>query len=200
MERGTPKRCSWAEGCEDIYVDYHDNEWGVPLHDDTRLFELLILEGFQAGLSWITILKKRENFRRAFEDFDPEKIASYDRKKIDSLLSNSGIIRNRSKIEASIQNAKSFIRVKEEFGSFDRYIWRFVGGRTRINSWREWKEIPTTSRESNSMSMDMKSRGFKYVGPTICYSFMQAAGLVNDHEVECFRYEEIIKKFCQNIT
>ena len=163
----------------------------MPLHDDRRLFEFLILEGAQAGLSWFTILKKRQNYRKAFDHFDPYKIAGYDTRKVNELLSNEGIVRNKLKINAAIQNAISFLAVQKEFGSFDNYIWRFVGGETIKNKWKALEEIPAQTPESAAMSADLKKRGFKFVGPTICYAYMQAAGLVNDHVVDCFRYEEI---------
>lgn len=184
------KRCDWA-GKEQIYIDYHDQEWGVPVHDDQKLFEFLLLEGAQAGLSWITILKKRENYRQAFDHFDPVKIACYDEQKIQDLLANEGIIRNRKKIEAAIENAKAFLAVQKEFGSFDRYIWQFVGGKPKKNAWKNLKDVPATSPESDAMSRDLKKRGFKFVGSTICYAFMQAVGMVNDHGTDCFRYDEI---------
>ena len=183
-------RCDWA-GSDPLYIKYHDTEWGVPLHDDRRLFEFLILDGFQAGLSWLTILKKRENYRNAFDDFDPLKIASYKSAKKKALLSNAGIIRNKLKIEAAIQNAASYLSVQREFGSFDDYIWQFVGGRTLKNKWQTVAAIPAWTKASAAMSADLKRRGFKFVGPTICYAFMQAAGLVNDHICGCFRYEEV---------
>jgi DNA-3-methyladenine glycosylase I len=183
-------RCKWA-GPEQIYLDYHDYEWGVPVYDDRTLFEFLILEGAQAGLSWITILKKRENYRRAFDNFDPSKIANYDEKKIEELLQDPGIIRNRRKIEGAIDNARAFLKVQEEFGSFSQYIWGFVGGKPRVNHWTSHGEIPAQTSESQAMSRDLRKRGFKFVGPTICYAFMQAVGMVNDHTVDCFRYEEI---------
>ena len=183
-------RCSWV-GSDPLYIAYHDEEWGLPLHDDRKLFELLILEGAQAGLNWLTILKKRHNYREAFDHFDAGKIAGYDSVKIRELMSNAGIIRNRLKIEAAIQNARSFLNVQREFGSFEKYIWRFVKGRPLKNSWQTVKEIPAHTGISNAMSADLKARGFKFVGPTICYAFMQAAGLVNDHTVDCFRYEEV---------
>ena len=184
-------RCRWA-GTDPIYIAYHDTEWGVPLHEDRKLFEFLILDGAQAGLSWITILKKRRGYRRAFDHFDPRKIARYDSRKINRLLSNPGIIRNKLKIEAAVLNARSFLIIQKEFGSFDAYIWRFVGGRTRKNRWKTISEIPAYSDESEAMSIDLKKRGFKFVGPTICYAFMQAAGLVNDHTLDCFRYNEVL--------
>jgi DNA-3-methyladenine glycosylase I len=184
------KRCAWA-GSDPIYVKYHDTEWGIPLHDDRKLFEFLLLDGFQAGLSWITILKKRSNYRKAFDRFEPAKIAAYDLQKVQELLLNKGVIRNRLKIEAAIQNAKSFLAVQEEFGSFDSYIWQFTGGQTIKNSWKTLAEIPAQTKESVAMSNDLKKRGFKFAGPTICYAFMQAAGMVNDHIVDCFRYMEV---------
>ena len=183
-------RCSWSTA-DPFYIKYHDREWGVPLHDDRRLFEILILEGAQAGLSWLTILKKRQNYRKAFDHFDPHKIAGYDSRKIGKLLSNEGIVRNKLKINAAIQNARSYLTVQKEFGSFSTYIWHFVGGETLKNKWRTLEEIPAQTPESAAMSADLKKRGFKFVGPTICYAFMQAAGLVNDHVVDCFRYEEV---------
>ena len=183
-------RCSWSS-TDPLYRKYHDTEWGVPLHNDRRLFEFLILDGAQAGLSWFTILKKRQNYRKAFDHFDPQKMAGYDTRKVSELLSNEGIVRNKLKINAAIQNAVSFLAVQKEFGSFDNYIWRFVGGETIKNKWNTVEEIPTQTPESGAMSADLKKRGFKFVGPTICYAFMQAAGLVNDHVVDCFRYEEV---------
>lgn len=183
-------RCTWA-GNDPLYINYHDTEWGVPLHDDRRLFEFLILDGFQAGLSWLTILKKRENYRKAFDEFDPLKIAAYNSSKKKALMSNAGIIRNRLKIEAAVQNAASYLSVQQQFGSFEKYIWQFVGGRTLKNRWQTVAAIPAWTKESADMSADLKKRGFKFVGPTICYAFMQAAGLVNDHIVSCFRYSEV---------
>ena len=169
----------------------HDIEWGVPLHDDRQLFEFLLLDGFQAGLSWITILKKRSNYRKAFDHFNPNKIAAYDNRKVKELLANQGIIRNKLKIEAAIQNARSFLTVQKEFGSFDNYIWRFTGGKTIKNAWKTLAQIPAKTDESTAMSHNLKKKGFKFVGPTICYAFMQAAGMVNDHLVNCFRYHQI---------
>lgn len=183
-------RCSWS-ATDPLYLKYHDTEWGLPLHNDRRLFEFLILEGAQAGLSWITILKKRQNYRKAFDNFDPHKIAGYKTRKISELLSNEGIVRNKLKINAAIQNAISFLAVQREFGSFNTYIWQFVGGDTIKNKWESLAEIPAQTQESAAMGADLKKRGFKFVGPTICYAFMQAAGLVNDHVVDCFRYEEV---------
>jgi DNA-3-methyladenine glycosylase I len=180
-------RCSWANG--DLYVAYHDKEWGVPVHDDRHLFEMLILEGAQAGLSWITILKKRGNYRRAFDNFEAPKIARYDARKIKQLLEDPGIVRNKLKINATILNAKAFLTVQTEFGSFDKYIWQFVGGKPIRNSWKRG-QIPASTRESNAMSKDLLKRGFKFVGSTICYAFMQAVGMVNDHTVDCFRHKK----------
>lgn len=179
-------RCAWAVGEQSIR--YHDEEWGVPVHADRVLFEFLILEGAQAGLSWSTILNKRENYRRAFDRFDVKRIANYDRKKIAALLKDPGIVRNRLKIHSAIENAKAFLRVQEEFGSFDRYIWQFVGGKPRVNRWKSLKQIPPRTPESDAMSKDLKGRGFRFVGSTICYAFMQGVGMVNDHVVDCFRY------------
>lgn len=189
QERGV-QRCGWAR--TELSLLYHDKEWGVPLHDDRALFEFLILEGAQAGLSWETILKKRNNFRVAFDRFDPRVVAEYDARKVKALLSDPGIIRNRLKITAAVQNAKSFLAVQEEFGSFDAYIWRFVGGRPKKNARRRPGQIPDRTIESDTLSKDLSRRGFKFVGSTICYAFMQAVGLVNDHLVTCFRYREIL--------
>jgi DNA-3-methyladenine glycosylase I len=183
-------RCKWA-GSDPVYINYHDNEWGVEVHDDRILFEFLVLEGAQAGLNWITVLKKRDNYKKAFDNFDPELISAYDSDKIEALLLNKGIIRNRLKIESAVKNAKAFLSVKKEFGSFDVYIWNFVGGKQIINSWETYSQIPGFSKESILMSRDLKKRGFTFVGPTICYAFMQATGMVNDHTTDCFRYEEI---------
>jgi DNA-3-methyladenine glycosylase I len=183
-------RCGWA-GEDPLYVSYHDTEWGVPLHDDQSLFEFLLLDGFQAGLSWITILRKRESYRRAFHRFDAKKIAAYDARKRASLMKDPGIIRNKLKIAAAVQNARAFLRLQGELGSFDAYIWSFVDGRTKKNSFRSLAQVPSETRQSRAMSKDLKSRGFTFVGPTICYAFMQAAGLVNDHLVTCFRYGEV---------
>lgn len=180
------RRCAWATN--DLAIRYHDAEWGVPLHDDRALFELLILEGAQAGLSWDTILRKRDRYRTAFDDFDAETMARYDQDKVSALLADPGIIRNRAKIAAAIQNARAFLAVQEEFGTFDRYIWRFVGGRPRINAWPTLAALPAQTAESEAMSKDLKRRGFAFVGPTICYAFMQSAGMVNDHTTDCFRY------------
>lgn len=186
------KRCEWS-GSDPIYIKYHDKEWGVPLHSDGRLFEFLMLDGMQAGLSWLTVLRKRENYRKAFDGFDPIKISRYGNERVGSLMHDSGIIRNRLKINAAINNAKAFVRVKEEFGSFDDYIWSFVGGKPIINKWPVLNMIPANSIESDRMSKDLRSRGFSFVGSTICYAFMQAAGMVNDHVTYCFRYKELTK-------
>jgi DNA-3-methyladenine glycosylase I len=180
------QRCHWAGN--DLAILYHDEEWGVPLHDDRRLFEFLILEGAQAGLNWDTILKKRENYRSAFDHFDPQVVARYDQRKVRELLGNSGIIRNRLKINSAIQNARAFLQVQNEFGSFDAYIWKFVDGQPRQNAWRASQRLPAHTSESDAMSIDLKRRGFNFVGSTICYAFMQAVGMVNDHAVECFRH------------
>lgn len=184
------QRCGWC-GDDPLYVAYHDDEWGMPVHDDRRLFEMLILEGAQAGLSWSTILKKRENYHKAFDRFDARKIAKYDKAKVAKLLADPGIVRNRLKIAATIQNARAFLEVQKEFGSFDRYIWQFVDGKPKQNKWKSLKEIPPKTAESDAMSKDLKKRGFSFVGSTICYAFMQAVGMVNDHVVSCFRYREI---------
>jgi DNA-3-methyladenine glycosylase I len=182
-------RCPWAK--TDLSVRYHDTEWGVPVHDDRLLFEFLVLEGAQAGLSWETILKKRESYREAFDRFEPAAVAGYGQKQRAKLLSNAGIVRNRLKIEAAVRNAQMVLAVQEEFGSFDQYVWRFVGHESRQNAWRSVKEVPAQTPESDAMSKDMKRRGFKFVGSTICYAFMQAVGMVNDHLVECFRHGEL---------
>ncbi len=185
------KRCSWA-GDDPLYVAYHDGEWGVPVHDDRTLFELLILEGAQAGLSWITILKKRENYREAFDGFDPVRIARYRPARIEKLMGNAGIVRNRLKIGSAVTNAKAFLAVEKELGSFDRFIWQFVGGKPKENAWRTMSEVPATTPESDAMAKELKRRRFKFVGSTICYAFMQAVGMVNDHVVDCFRYREVL--------
>jgi DNA-3-methyladenine glycosylase I len=185
-------RCPWAKG--ELYENYHDTEWGVPLHDDRALFELLILEGAQAGLSWSTILNKRENYRKAFHAFDARRIARYDKRKIEALLGDAGIVRNRLKVAAAVQNAKAFLLVQKEFDSFDAYIWQFVGGRQIQNAHRDVKDVPARTAESDAMSKDLQKRGFRFVGSTICYAFMQAAGMVNDHLVGCFRYGEVRAK------
>jgi DNA-3-methyladenine glycosylase I len=179
-------RCSWASN--GLAIEYHDREWGVPQHDDRVLFEFLILEGAQAGLSWDTILRKRDNYRKAFDGFDPEKVARYGQRKSQQLLRDEGVIRNRLKIASAVRNAKAFLAVQKEFGSFDRYIWQFVGGKPRVNFWKTGNRLPASTPESDAMSKDLKKRGFNFVGSTICYAFMQAIGMVNDHVVECFRY------------
>ena len=183
-------RCAWA-GNDALYQRYHDNEWGVPLHDDQRLFEFLVLEGAQAGLSWITILRKRESYRVAFDDFDAARIAAYDSGKIESLLQDPGIVRNRLKVQAAIVNAQRFLDAQDEFGSFDRFIWQFVDGETIQNSRRGMGDIPSSTPRSDAMSKELKRRGFKFVGSTICYAFMQATGMVNDHTTDCFRHKEL---------
>jgi DNA-3-methyladenine glycosylase I len=183
------RRCQRAGN--DLSTRYHDEEWGKPLHDDQRLFEFLILEGAQAGLSWDTILKKRENYRAAFDNFDPLVVSRYSKKKVRELLSNPGIIRNRLKVESAIKNAVAFLQVQYEFGSFDAYIWQFVGGQPRQNAWRASQQVPAYTPQSDTMSKDLKRRGFNFVGSTICYAFMQAVGMVNDHLVDCFRYSEV---------
>jgi len=188
-KQSTLIRCAWASN--DLSIRYHDEEWGVPAHDDTTLFEFLILEGAQAGLSWDTILKKRANYRAAFDNFDPRKIASYDRRKIQSLMNDSGIIRNRLKIASAVQNAKAFLKTPDEFGSFDAYIWQFVDGSPIMNAWRSAKQIPAQTAQSDAMSKALKKRGFSFVGTTICYAFMQAVGMVNDHLTDCFRYSQV---------
>lgn len=186
-------RCAWA-GHDPDYIAYHDCEWGVPVHDDRTLFEFLILEGAQAGLSWSTILKKRAAYRLLFDNFDPQKVAAYDDAKIASLLSEPGIVRNRLKIQAAVTNASAFLRIQQEFGSFAAYIWRFVDGKQHHNHWRSLQEIPAETETSRRMSKDLIQRGFRFVGPTICYAFMQAVGLVNDHVIDCFRYQELLRK------
>ena len=186
------KRCGWVSD-DTLYLDYHDREWGVPLHDDRRLFEMIILEGAQAGLSWITVLKKRENYRLAFNQFDVQKIARYDARKKRSLMNNAGIIRNRLKIDATIGNARAFLKIAEVHGSFSDYIWSFVDGRPIVNRWRTLADVPVSTEQSDALSKALKSRGFKFVGTTICYSFMQAVGMVNDHVTTCFRHAEVAK-------
>lgn len=183
-------RCAWA-GSDPLYLAYHDEEWGVPLHDDQRLFEMLILEGAQAGLSWITILRKRDAYRKAFDGFAPHKVARYRPERIERLLTDNGIVRNRLKIEGAVKNARAFLEVQREFGSFDSYIWQFVGGRPKQNARRTLKDVPASTPESDAMSRDLKKRGFTFVGSTICYAFMQATGMVNDHVVTCFRYRAV---------
>jgi DNA-3-methyladenine glycosylase I len=196
MRKDTPfpnkKRCAWA-GTDPLYVAYHDEEWGVPVHNDRRLFEFLVLEGAQAGLSWSTILRKRDAYRRAFDRFDPRKVARYDERKIATLLADAGIVRNRAKTTSAIKNARAFLDVQAEFGSFEAYQWRFVGGRPKRNRRRAVGDIPARTAESDAMSKDLKSRGFTFVGSTIIYAHMQAVGMVNDHVVDCFRHREVAK-------
>lgn len=184
------KRCGWCVG-DPLYELYHDTEWGVPVHKDQLLFEFLILETFQAGLSWITILRKRENFRKAFDQFDYEKIAAYGELKTRSLLDNAGIVRNKLKINAAVTNARAFIKIRQEFDTFDRYIWSFVDRKPIVNQWQHYKDAPANTSLSDTISKDLKKRGFKFVGSTVVYAFMQAIGMVNDHEVDCFRYQEV---------
>jgi DNA-3-methyladenine glycosylase I len=186
------QRCAWV-GPDPIYVEYHDEEWGVPLHDDRKLFEFLVLESAQAGLSWITVLRKREGYRKAFADFDAEAVARFNKRSIERLLRDPGIVRNRQKVEAAVGNARVFLDVQEEFGSFDRYVWRFVDGAPIQNRWREMSQVPAKTPESEAMSKDLVKRGFKFVGPTICYAHMQATGMVNDHVVGCFRHAPVAK-------
>ena len=188
--RAVRVRCPWA-GSDPVYLHYHDHEWGVPEHEDRKLFEMLLLEGAQAGLSWITILRKREHYRRAFDRFDARTIAGYGSTKIAELLANDGIVRNRLKVAAAVENARAFLAVQEEFGDFDTYIWQFIGGAPRVNAWTKMNQIPPHTPESAAMSQDLKARGFKFVGSTICYAFMQATGMVNDHLVGCFRYSKL---------
>lgn len=190
MNDDTRTRCGWIS--DPLMQKYHDEEWGVPLHDDRKLFEYMVLDAFQAGLSWKTILNKRENFKRAFDDFDPARIAKYDEKKYEALLNDAGIIRNRAKIRGTIINAQAFLKVQQEFGSFDKYLWSFVDGKPVVNHWRSLSEIPPRTELSDRMSKDLTKRGFKFVGSTICYAFIQAAGLVNDHVAGCFRHKEIL--------
>jgi DNA-3-methyladenine glycosylase I len=185
------KRCAWVSDADPLMLEYHDREWGVPVHDDRKHFEFLVLEAAQAGLSWSTVLKKREGYRRAFAEFDPEKVARFTARRIEKLVSNPGIIRNRMKIEAAVRNARAFLEIQEEFGSFDSYCWRFVDGKPKLNRWKVMREIPATSPESDEFSKDLKRRGFSFVGSTIIYAHMQAVGMVNDHLVDCFRYRQI---------
>jgi DNA-3-methyladenine glycosylase I len=193
MPKTEKVRCGWC-GTDPLYVGYHDREWGVPVHDDRKLFEFLVLEGAQAGLSWITILRKRDAYRRAFDDFDVEKVARYTPKKIDALLRDPGIVRNRLKVESAVKNARAFLDLKEEFDSFDEYQWRFVDGRPVVNTFRTLKDIPARTAISDAISKDLKKRGFSFVGSTIIYAHMQAVGMVNDHLVDCFRHAEIKRK------
>ena len=186
------RRCQWC-GSDPLYVAYHDNEWGRPVHDDRRLFEMLVLEGAQAGLSWLTILKKRENYRQAFHAFDYEKVADYSPRDIERLLADAGIVRNRLKIESAIKNAHGVLAIREEFGTLDSFLWRYVGGIPRQNAWKSMAELPARTEQSDAMSRDLKRRGFNFIGSTICYAFMQAVGMVNDHTTDCFRYKEVRK-------
>ena len=192
MPSDAPSRCPWP--VDELYIKYHDTEWGVPLHDDRALFEFLVLEGAQAGLSWRLILQRRDHYRAAFNQFDPAKVARYTPAKISKLLANPGLIRNRLKIESAVRNARAFLAVQEEFGAFDRYIWRFVGGRPIVNHHVSMKDVPARTRASDAMSKDLKQRGFNFVGSTICYAHMQATGMVNDHLVQCFRHGELSKQ------
>jgi len=185
------KRCGWVGEGNLLMLEYHDREWGVPVHDDSRHFEFLVLEGAQAGLSWSIVLNKREGYRRAFSEFDPNKVAKYTEKRVQKLLLDPGIIRNRQKIEAAVRNARAFLAIQDEFGSFDAYAWRFVGGQPKMNRWKMMKQIPATSAESDAFSKDLKRRGFSFVGSTVIYAHMQAVGMVNDHLVDCFRYREV---------
>lgn len=186
-------RCAWSTGGNELYIRYHDEEWGVPVHDDVKHFEFLTLEAAQAGLSWATVLNKRENYRRLFDGFDVQKVARYTQKKVEALLQDAGIIRNRLKVESTVNNARAFIKVQEEFGSFDKYIWGFVDGKPLVNSWKEMKEIPPKTEISDKLSKDLKKRGFKFVGSTVIYAHLQAAGLVNDHTTDCFRFKHCCK-------
>jgi DNA-3-methyladenine glycosylase I len=183
------QRCEWA-GSDPLYIQYHDEEWGVPVHDDRRHFEMICLEGAQAGLSWITILRKRENYRAAFDQFDPIRVAAYDEEKVAALLANPGIVRNRLKVRAFIRNAQAFLRTQAEFGTFDAYIWRFTGGAPLVNQWQSLRELPAQTPTAQAMSKDLAQRGFTFAGPTICYAYMQACGLVNDHVTACFRHPD----------
>ncbi|HEY8513829.1 MAG TPA: DNA-3-methyladenine glycosylase I [Cyclobacteriaceae bacterium] len=186
-------RCTWCLKT-DLYIRYHDEEWGVPVHDDRTHFEFLILEGAQAGLSWLTILNKREGYRRCFADFDPEKVARFTQKRIEKILQDPGIVRNRLKVNSAVNNAQKFLDIQEEFGSFDNYIWRFVNGEPIVNRWADMKQVPATSKESDALSKDLAKRGFKFVGSTVMYAHLQACGLINDHITTCFRYRELVKK------
>jgi DNA-3-methyladenine glycosylase I len=191
------KRCGWVGESNLLLLEYHDREWGVPVHDDTKHFEFLVLEGAQAGLSWSVVLNKREGYRRAFSEFDPNKVARYTDKRVQKLLLDPGIIRNRQKIEAAVRNARAFLAVQEEFDSFDAYAWRFVGGQPKVNRWKVMKQIPATSTESDAFSRDLKQRGFSFVGSTVIYAHMQAVGMVNDHLIDCFRYREVATAWLQ---
>jgi DNA-3-methyladenine glycosylase I len=188
------KRCGWVKDGDILYEKYHDEEWGVPVYKDKIIFEFLVLESAQAGLSWITVLKKRENYRKAFANFDPKKVSKFGKKEINKLLKNEGIIRNKLKVEATINNAKQFLLIQKEFGTFSKYIWSFAGGKPIQNKWKNIKELPAQTPESEALSKDLKKRGFKFLGPTICYAHMQATGMVNDHTLDCFRYKQIRSK------
>jgi len=188
--RSTIVRCSWV-GSDSLYLEYHDREWGVPVHDDRLLYEFLVLEGAQAGLSWLTVLRRRDSYRRAFAGFDPAVVAGFGSERVEAMLRDPGLIRNRRKLESAVENARAFVRVQEEFGSFDVYVWRFTDGRVIQNSWRRLEEVPASTAESHTLSKDLKQRGFTFVGPTICYAHMQATGMVNDHVVDCFRHPEL---------
>ena len=194
-EKNNVSRCPWVDLSKADYMEYHDKEWGVPVCDDRLIFEFLSLESAQAGLSWLTVLRKRENYRRAFENFEPKKIARFDQAKIEELLLNPGIIRNRLKIEATVNNARKFLDVQKEYGSFSKYIWGFVGGKPKVNKIRKLSDYPATSKESDALSQDLKQRGFKFLGSTTCYAHMQATGLINDHSMDCFRKSEIIEQY-----
>jgi len=191
---GLDKRCSWVNVDDPLLLEYHDREWGVPVHSDPKHFEVLVLSGAQAGLNWSLVLKKREGYRRAFDSFDPERVARYSEKQIRSLLADPQIIRNRMKIEAAVRNARAFLKIQEEFDGFDSYCWRFVGGKPKLGRWKATRQIPATSPESEALSKDLKQRGFSFIGPTVAYAYMQAAGLVNDHLVSCFRYQELLSE------
>ncbi|MEE9342503.1 MAG: DNA-3-methyladenine glycosylase I [Gammaproteobacteria bacterium] len=188
------QRCGWVTGQDELYIRYHDEEWGVPKHDNQTLFEMLILEGAQAGLSWYTVLKKRENYRRLFDGFDVEKIARYSDKKLEKLLQDPGIIRNRLKVNSAVVNARAFLQLQEEEGSFSDYIWGYVDGQPLMNTWQTLKDVPVTTPASDAMSKDLKKRGFKFIGPTICYAYMQSVGMVNDHTIDCFRHKEVLEQ------
>jgi DNA-3-methyladenine glycosylase I len=190
MRQKMKQRCEWC-GADPLYISYHDEDWGVPLHDDRKLFEMLILEGAQAGLSWLTVLRKRQNYRKAFHDFDPEIVAGYSQSDLDRLLAEPGIIRNRLKIESAVKNARGVLAIIEEFGSLDSFLWRYVDGKPQQNAWTSIAEIPAQTKIADMMSKDLKRRGFNFVGPTICYAFMQAVGMVNDHTVQCFRHAQV---------
>ena len=193
-EAGVDKRCSWVNVNDPLLLEYHDREWGVPVHSDPKHFEVLVLSGAQAGLNWSLVLKKREGYRRAFDSFDPERVARYSEKQTRSLLADPQIIRNRMKIEAAVRNARAFLKIQAEFGGFNSYCWRFVDGKPKVGRWKATRQIPATSPESEALSKDLKQRGFSFVGPTVAYAYMQAAGLVNDHLVSCFRYQELLSE------